>query len=218
VTAPTDDKDESDVATRSENGEAAADAPKPIVLVVDDRPKSRELIGARLRDRGYPVVEAEDGVAGWDAFREHSPGAVITDMRMPRADGLELLERIRKQTNIPIFCITAYPDLDSGLAAMKRGAEYYYRWPQELDVMIDEVDEVLSKPQTTVDGQSADRAPSLSEIRAAGKSLTIEERKAAMQVALDETRGNVEKAAQLLGISRRSFYHWMDRYGVDRSG
>ena len=62
------------------------------------------------------------------------------------------------------------------------------------------------------------RAPSLSEIRAAGKSLTIEERKAAMQVALDETRGNVEKAAQLLGISRRSFYHWMDRYGVDRSG
>ena len=192
----------------------------PLILVVDDRSRSREQIGARLRTRGYRVVEAEDGISGWKAFTEHNPSAVITDMRMPRADGMELLERIRKHSRTPTFCITAFPDLDSGLAAMKRGADYYYRWPQELDRMIDEVHAAVTTGATTGSdrlGGPASDAPSLAEIRAAGKALTVEERKAAMQVALRETRGNVEKAAQLIGISRRSFYHWMDRYGVDRS-
>ncbi len=159
-------------------------------------------------------------MSGWKAFTEHRPAAVITDMRMPRADGMELLERIRKESRTPTFCITAYPDLDSGLSAMKRGADYYYRWPQELDRMIDELHVAVTSGATNGADRTAGPqapAPSLAEIRAAGKALTVEERKSAMQVALRETRGNVEKAAQLIGISRRSFYHWMDRYGVDRS-
>ncbi len=95
--------------------------------------------------------------------------------------------------------------------------------------MLDEIDTVLSEPSAGAASRFRDAAsgladegtrpsPTLSEIRAAGKNLTSKERRVAMRMALDETRGNVEQAARLLGISRRSFYHWMDRYGVDRSG
>lgn len=176
---------------------------RALVLVVDDRETSRRLICDRLETRGHETVEACDGCAGWQTFQDREPDAVVTDMRMPGGDGLELVERIRGAGPTPVFCITAHPDLDGGLAAMKQGAEYYYRWPQELDRLLDDLDELV-------------RPLSLDEIRASGHRQTTEERRAAIKAALRQTRGNIGQAAELLEVSRRTLYHWLDRYGVVR--
>ncbi len=173
------------------------------VLVVDDREISRRLICERLVARGHLTIEATDGHTGWQSFQEHTPDAVVTDMRMPNGDGLELVERIRGSSPTPVFCITAYPDLDAGLAAMKQGAEYYYRWPQELDRLLDDLDVLV-------------HSASLDEIRKLGQQQTIEERRTAIRAALRKTRGNIGQAAELLEVSRRTLYHWLDRYGVAR--
>jgi len=186
------------------------------VLIVDDRSASREHISIALRARGYRTLEAEDGRAGLTAFEEHAPEAVVTDMRMPRADGFELLEGVRQRADVPVFCVTAYPEWDSALLAMRRGATYYYRWPSEFDRLIADVDEALR-------GGAPDRAASegpfsLESIRReAGRDLALE-RKSMVESALRATGGNVGQAAELLRISRRTIYHWMERYGVERDG
>ncbi|MCH2185015.1 response regulator, partial [Myxococcota bacterium] len=65
------------------------------VLVVDDQPRARDLLGAELEDAGFDVLTAEDGDDGWETFCRQDPAVVITDMSMPRCDGIELLRRIR---------------------------------------------------------------------------------------------------------------------------
>ena len=67
------------------------------VLVVDDQLRARRLLVTELRDAGFEVCEAGNGDDGWDEFVRRRPDVVITDMVMPRADGLELLRRIRAQ-------------------------------------------------------------------------------------------------------------------------
>jgi DNA-binding NtrC family response regulator len=182
------------------------------VLIVDDRAVSRRQIADELRERGYGTLEAADGLEAIGAFERRRPDAVITDMRMPHADGFELLEQIRARADVPVFCVTAYPEWDAALLAMKQGAAYYYRWPRDFERLIDDVDRVLA-------GEAEAQGPepgSLEEIRHAGRRRTAAERKLLVEKALQRTRGNVGRAADLLGISRRTIYHWMERYGVER--
>jgi len=188
------------------------------VLVVDDRAVSREHLALALQARGFATVEACDGVEGLDVFLRHRPAAVVTDMRMPRADGFDLVERVRARADVPIFCVTAYPEWDAALLAMRKGATYYYRWPADFDRLLEDV-------HATLAGDPPARPPvpaplpfrSLETVRARGRDEEAEERRARLENALRATRGNVGQAAELLRVSRRTLYNWMDRYGVRRS-
>ena len=71
------------------------------VLVVDDTTLVRRIIVARLRDAGYKVSEAADGQEALDAFRGEPSAVVITDVNMPRLDGLGLLAELRRHTLPP---------------------------------------------------------------------------------------------------------------------
>jgi DNA-binding NtrC family response regulator len=183
------------------------------ILIVDDRPQSRRQIRSRLRRSGYETVEAADGHEGWRAFRDRTPDAVVTDMRMPNGDGMDLLQRIRAHVDVPVFCVTAYPELDAGLLAMKRGAEYYYRWPRDLEKLLDDIDAAMGRRRPTTRPVPAPSAL-LSQIRRDGAREIATRRRESILAALRETHGNVGRAAELLQITRRTLYHWMDRYGV----
>jgi len=186
------------------------------VLVVDDRISSRRQIGRELRRRGHEILEACDGAEAITQFERHAPSAIVTDMRMPRADGFDLLEAIRARSDVPVYCVTAFPEWDSALLAVKRGATYYYRWPQDFDRLIDDVDQELSA--RAADTDSAAKLPfrSLAEIRDEARSETARERKELIEDALRLAGGNVNQAAEILRISRRTLYNWMDRYDVKR--
>ncbi|MDP7300093.1 MAG: response regulator [Myxococcota bacterium] len=94
-----------------------------VVLVVDDRARPRRALAHELEDAGYAVVEAQDGVEGWRLFGQHQPDVVVSDMVMPRSDGLELLNRIRASSDIPVLLFTARGSIESAASAFKAGAD-----------------------------------------------------------------------------------------------
>jgi len=67
------------------------------ILVVDDEPQITRVLRASLVSSGYEVLLARDGVEGFDSYRESTPDLVITDVSMPRMDGIELTRAIRKR-------------------------------------------------------------------------------------------------------------------------
>jgi two-component system NtrC family response regulator len=87
-----------------------------------------------LAEEGYGVVTASDGAAGLRAFQDGSVDLVLTDVRMPDMDGLELLTRLKTmQPDLPVIVLTAHGTIDSAVEAMKLGAFDYLTKPFNRD-------------------------------------------------------------------------------------
>jgi DNA-binding NtrC family response regulator len=104
------------------------------ILVVDDDAAIRETFERHLGRSGYAVHQACDGQQALALLAELDPALVITDVRMPGLDGLELLRRVREGADPPdVLVITAHDDMDSAIAAMRAGAYDYLVKPLDLD-------------------------------------------------------------------------------------
>ncbi len=119
--------------------------PNATVLVVDDRVEARALVATELEEAGFDVVEAGDGVEGWHVFRKESPDLVVSDLRMPRADGIELLHRIRGESSVPVMLLTAFGDVPTAVAAMKGGAQEFLTFPEDLDRMVERARQMIAE-------------------------------------------------------------------------
>jgi two-component system, NtrC family, response regulator AtoC len=109
----------------------AAPTPRPRIVLADDELNLRRVLGAILTREGYDVLEAKDGE---EALGLVGPGiaAVITDLRMPRMDGMELLRRIAAEhDDLPVIMLTAHGSVDSAVEAVKLGAFDYIEKPFE---------------------------------------------------------------------------------------
>ena len=104
------------------------------ILIVDDEKSMRDFFGIMLRKEGYSVEEfmsAEDALA---YFRENDCDLVISDIRMPAMDGVELLKNLKKfNPDVPVIMITAYASVDTAIEAMKLGAYDYFIKPFKVD-------------------------------------------------------------------------------------
>jgi two-component system response regulator MprA len=79
------------------------------VLVVDDEAVIREFLSDVLVSAGYTVTEASDGMAALEAVERQRPAVVLTDIRMPRLDGIGLVERLRARgEHVPVVFMTAH--------------------------------------------------------------------------------------------------------------
>lgn len=106
------------------------------VLVVDDRIDVREAIAEDLTEGGFRVVTAEDGLQGWRRFSEISPSLVVTDVRMPVSDGIDLLRRVRAVSSVPVVLLTAYGDIPTAVQAMRSGATDFLTFPEDMDRVV----------------------------------------------------------------------------------
>src|SRR4051812_23129308 len=100
------------------------------ILVVDDEESMRHVLSVILREAGYEVTVAGDGAQALELVRAQPFDVVISDVRMPKLDGLELL----KQTHLlapqlPFIVMSAYGSKDLSLQAMKQGAYGYIEKP-----------------------------------------------------------------------------------------
>jgi two-component system response regulator AtoC len=100
------------------------------ILVVDDEPNLRRVLSAQLQRDGYDVQTAEDGEQGLQLLQEHHIDLVITDLRMPKIDGLELLRRaVAADEHLPVVILTAHATVDNAVEALKTGAFDYITKP-----------------------------------------------------------------------------------------
>ncbi len=103
---------------------------KKQILVVDDEPNLRRVLVAQLSRDGYDVHSAEDGEQGLATLRDHHIDLVITDLKMPRMDGMELLRRAMElDESLPVVMITAHGTVDNAVEALKTGAFDYITKP-----------------------------------------------------------------------------------------
>jgi DNA-binding NtrC family response regulator len=103
------------------------------VLVVDDETHARDALAEILGEEGYETATAEDGLEALGLLEEFRPEVVITDLKMPRLDGLGLVERGKAQYPETAFVVmTAHGSIDTAVEAIRRGAENYITKP--LDV------------------------------------------------------------------------------------
>ena len=123
------------------------------ILVVDDEPNLRRVLSAQLQRDGYEVLTAEDGEQALEVLREHHVDLVITDLRMPRLDGMELLRRtVEAYDNLPVIILTAHATVDNAVEALKTGAFDYITKPFDQH----DVRTVVGKALKTIDLSAAE--------------------------------------------------------------
>ncbi len=103
---------------------------KKQILVVDDEPNLRRVMSAMLVRDGYDVHLAEDGEQAIKTLAEHHIDMVITDLRMPKVDGMELLRQaLASDQELPVVIMTAHGSVDNAVEALKTGAFDYITKP-----------------------------------------------------------------------------------------
>ena len=106
------------------------------VLIVDDEEIMRQMIAALLQEMGCETVEAEDGAKGLKTFRKVRPEIVITDIRMPGLDGIELLSRIKAiDPNTEVIVVTGFGEIDQAVKALQTDASDFIQKPFNLEAL-----------------------------------------------------------------------------------
>jgi two-component system response regulator (stage 0 sporulation protein F) len=115
------------------------------ILVVDDEEGARDLFNTILTDEGYEVSLANGGEEALGLFKGAPFNLVITDIKMPIMDGLQLLQEIRKMgSKTDVIMVTAYGEVESYLKAMSLGAAEYINKP----IRIKELKQIVHKVLT----------------------------------------------------------------------
>ncbi|MFO7964275.1 MAG: response regulator [Desulfobacterales bacterium] len=100
------------------------------LLLIDDEKLSVEVMGISLRSDGYEVLTASSGEEGLDVFDRESPDIVITDIKMPGMDGIEVLKRIKARSDTAeVIIITGHGDVENAIEALKYGASDFINKP-----------------------------------------------------------------------------------------
>lgn len=104
------------------------------ILVADDEPNLRRVLEAQLRRDGFDVIGVEDGQQAIEAIAEHHVDLVITDLKMPRLDGMGVLKHLASEyPRVPVIMITAHGTVDTAVEALKLGAFDYITKPFDRD-------------------------------------------------------------------------------------
>lgn len=123
---------------------------KKRVLVVDDDREMTAIIQKVLHCEEYEIITAEDGDEAMAIVESRPPDVVIADWKMPRCDGMELIELIHE--NFPqtkVIMITAFGDVDDYLEAMDRGAFEFLAKPLKIDELKGLVSRALAEQEAS---------------------------------------------------------------------
>jgi len=99
------------------------------ILVIDDEPSILNLVSAYLKPEGYEVYTAADGNAGIKAARAFKPDLIILDLMLPGMDGIELLSRLRRESDVYVIMLTARSEETDKIVGLAVGADDYVTKP-----------------------------------------------------------------------------------------
>jgi DNA-binding response OmpR family regulator len=190
------------------------------VLVVDDEPAIRELVGSYLRDDGFEVVEAVDGEHALARFGEQTPDLVVLDLRLPGMGGLDVLREIRRTSSVYVIVLTARAEEADKLIGLELGADDYITKPFSPRELVARVRAVLRRRR---DGEAADPPDELTrfdgltidvgrhEVRVDHEPVELTSLEFQLLATLAEAPGRVFTRRQLI----ERVWGW-DFYGDDR--
>ena len=129
---------------------------KSKILIIEDEAAIRRVLSKIISEENenYIVEEAEDGLIGVDMIIKSDYDLVLCDIKMPKMDGVEVLERIKVlKPEIPMVMISGHGDLDTAVNTMRLGAFDYISKPPDLNRLLNTVRNALDKKELTVENK-----------------------------------------------------------------
>ncbi|MCD1147673.1 response regulator transcription factor [Peptoniphilus sp. KCTC 25270] len=177
------------------------------ILIVDDEAAIAEIISYNLKNEGFETQVASDGVECLEVLDTFSPDLVILDIMMPRMDGFETLQEIRKKSRLPVIMLTAKESEADRVRGLELGADDYVVKPFSVKELIARVkanfrrqdyenegylpDEVIEEADLFID-------PVKYEVRKRGKTVELTLREFELLKFLAQTPGTVYSREELL--------------------
>jgi two-component system, NtrC family, response regulator HydG len=128
---------------------------KPRILIVDDEPDVLGFMQRLLEPRGYEVDTATSGAQALESMSERAPSLVITDLRMPHLDGIDLLSKVRQQApGLPAIVLTAAGDISTAVRAMRAGAADYLTKPVDVGALLLAVERAIERRNLVTEADS----------------------------------------------------------------
>ncbi|MFP4472218.1 MAG: sigma-54-dependent transcriptional regulator [Bacteroidales bacterium] len=115
------------------------------ILVIDDERSIRNTLKDILDNEGYKVDDAEDGIEGLKLVNSKKYDVILLDIKMPRMDGIEVLEHIEKITDTPVVMISGHGTIETAVEAIKKGAYDYIAKPLDLNRLLITIRNALDK-------------------------------------------------------------------------
>lgn len=188
------------------------------ILVVDDDEIVRFALHEALTDKGFLVVQANDGNSALNAFIKERPDAVLLDLKMPGMDGIETIRELRKHdTTVPVIMITAYGDIPTAVEAIKLGAYDFVEKPPQLSRIILMISRALEKAEMEKEisrlGKSVEEAEAIKA--AYSKLVELDRMKTAFLSTIShELRTPLTSVRGFAGLVRKKLdkYFFADRH------
>ncbi len=128
---------------------------KATVLVVDDEPNILSVVQAYLQQEGFTVYTAADGLSALKAARAYRPDLIVLDIMLPGLDGIEVLRRLRQESNVYVLMLTAKADETDKIVGLTMGADDYLTKPFSPRELVARVKAILRRGR----GVGQDEAP-----------------------------------------------------------
>lgn len=177
------------------------------ILVIDDEPSIVKLVSAYLKPEGYEVYTATDGPSGLKAARAYKPDLIILDVMLPGIDGLELLSRLRRESDVYVILLTARTEETDKIVGLSVGADDYVTKPFSPRELTARVKAVVRRIQKGAASGSEGGVLSFRHVRidSDARQVTIDDNPIELTAiefdllrALAENRGRVLTREQLL--------------------
>ena len=159
------------------------------ILIIDDEKAIRKTLGEILSYEGYKIEEASDGEEGLKKYREKAYDVVLCDIKMPKVDGIEFLEKAREiNSDVPIIMISGHGTIETAVEAVKKGAFDYIAKPPDLNRMLITIRNALDKTTLVTEAKVLKRKVSKAQ-EMIGESASIKKIKDTIEkVAPTEAR------------------------------
>jgi two-component system alkaline phosphatase synthesis response regulator PhoP len=177
------------------------------ILVVDDEPSIVNLVSAYLKPEGYEVVTASDGPSGLKAAQTFRPDLVVLDVMLPGMDGVEVLSRLRRDSDVYVILLTARTEEVDKLIGLSVGADDYVTKPFSPRELVARIKAALRRLKKTPGGGAEPDIFSFQHVRidAGARQVTVDDQPVDLTAiefdllrALAENRGRVLTREQLL--------------------